>query len=71
MRTLKILVELTIDNTNIIQLDSSTATIKELVEVNMNMTGGALPSYLHSLGNYADAEVVGITISETYDTRQQ
>ena len=66
-RRLKIMVELTIDNPSVLAIDHSyLSNIKLQVESGIN--GGAMPGFLHSLGNYVDAEVVRVKLEETHDT---
>lgn len=65
-KQLKILVEFTVENP-VGELDPE--VIKSQVEAALG-TVPALTQYLHSVGNYHDAEVVQVIIAETYDTRQ-
>ena len=75
MTTLKILVELTIDDANVklnaILLDEIKAKVEHLItNPEFPKHGSELGRYLHTLGCFHDCEVVEIKKEKAYNVRQ-
>jgi hypothetical protein len=77
MATLKILVELTIDDANVklnaASLDEIKTKVEHLItnsDPNPNRQGSELGRYLHTLGCFHDCEVVEIKKKKAYNVRQ-
>jgi hypothetical protein len=68
MRTLKITVELTVTDTCMVGSEGDATVI--VSNVQERLRAPELAKYLHSIGNYEDAEVVKVSFVESYDTRQ-